>query len=84
MFKVMLVKPFTDVKPEYKNAPRPEIGDIDEVTDEIENKGDTYYRLARFGIDYAYQSKLFAIVPEPSADDMQEETKEAIVNLQPA
>lgn len=80
--KVMLVMPFTDVKPEHKNAPRPEIGDVDEVSDELKNSGKVYYCLARFGSFYAYQSDLFA--PLPDADVTAEVEEKEKANLQPA
>lgn len=71
--RVMLVKPFTDVSNECKNAPRPEVGDIDEVTDSgKDHKGDLYYFLARFGRDYAYKANLFATLPDTPAEVIEE------------
>lgn len=71
--RVMLVKPFTDVNEECKNAPRPEVGDIDEVTDSRHNsEGKLYYYLARFGRDYAYCADLFATLPDTPAEVIEE------------
>jgi hypothetical protein len=79
----MLVTPITIIAKPCKNAPRPQVGDIDIVTEEKESvDGFKFYSLERFGKDLFYWSELFAILPEPSADDMAEADKEAIVNLE--
>jgi hypothetical protein len=76
--RVMLILPFTDVNPEFKHAPRPEIGDVDEVMREMrhDETGDLYYHLARFGRFYAYQANLFATLPDITADEMEEKKLE--------
>jgi hypothetical protein len=83
--RVMLVTPITIIADACKNAPRPEVGDIDIVT-EVKESPEHYkfYSLERFGKDLFYWSELFAILPDTSADDMAEAEKEAIVNLETA
>lgn len=77
--KVMLVRPFTDVRPEFRNAPRPEIGDVDEVVGELRHEtGGLYYHLGRFGRIYAYQADLFAPLPDIPAEVIEEEETEFV------
>jgi hypothetical protein len=72
--RVMLVTPITLVKPDCRNAPRPEVGDIDIVTGEkMSPKMGVFYSLERFGPDIFYWSELFATLPDETADEMQEE-----------
>lgn len=42
------------------------------------------YALEGFDQDDGFDARLFAILPDISADEMQEEVREAIVNLEPA
>ncbi len=65
-------------------AARPAIGDIDLVIEEEKDKdtGMLYYRLERFGNESWFGACMFATLPDATADDMQEEEKEAIVNLE--
>ena len=71
--RVMLVTPFTDVNEKCKNAPRPKVGDIDEVSGELKDvRGVLYYNLVRFGSFYAYQSDLFAVLPDTPAEVIEE------------
>lgn len=74
--RVMLVQPFGYIKDECKNAPRPEIMDIDIVTGEKYDTSGLYYFLARFGDEYCYQAKLFAILPDEEPEQVTEEHKE--------
>jgi hypothetical protein len=81
----MLVTPITIIAEPCKNAPRPQVGDIDIVTEERESvDGFKFYSLDRFGKDLFYWSSLFSVLPDTSDKDMVEAEKESIVNLQPA
>jgi hypothetical protein len=63
------------------NVSAPVLGDIDIVTEEIE-EADTdfiYYRLERFGKPW-YRASMFATLPDQPAEITEKET----VNLQPA
>jgi hypothetical protein len=84
-FKVICVKEFNnaDIKQEYKSAPRPDVGDICEVFDVV-NDGIPevpYYKLYEFP-GYGYRYEHFATLPERDADEMREEVRESIVNLE--
>jgi hypothetical protein len=59
----------------------PEIGEVCTVEDEEEDEGYKYLFLVEYP-GFAYDSKCFAVLPEPSADQLKEE--EETVNLQPA
>lgn len=73
----MLVTSFTDVNEKCKNAPRPKVGDIEEVSGELKDvRGVIYYNLVRFGSFYAYQSDLFAILPDDPAEVIEEKELE--------
>jgi hypothetical protein len=60
-------------------VPRPEVGDIDIVTSELELNGDIYYSLQRFDYDLMYLAKLFAVLPDEDGDEIEDTEKEAIV-----
>lgn len=85
--KVICVKPFNNqrIMDSCKNAPRPEVGDESTVTqtywDEIAKAN--YHSLAEFP-GYKYKADHFAILPNTSAHEMQEQEREAIVNLENA
>jgi hypothetical protein len=69
----MLVKPFTNVYECYKDAPRPQVGDIDVVIKEkVNSNGLLYYYLQRFGEEYSYMAKLFATLPDTPAEVVEE------------
>lgn len=63
-------------------APRPEVGDIDLVTQTVSRIGRVWYKLARFPQNWCYEVENFAILPDISADEMSEVEKEGIVNLE--
>lgn len=67
-----------------EDLPSPEVGDIDTVTDKYQSKQsrDFFYHLERFGERYGYLADYFAILPDQSADEMQEQEREGIVNLE--
>ncbi|MES2112317.1 MAG: hypothetical protein V4577_26405 [Bacteroidota bacterium] len=67
-----------------EKAARPAIGDIDLVIEEERDKGDgrLFYRLERFGDESWFRCDMFATLPNSTADEMQEESREAIVNLE--
>ncbi len=86
-FQVMCVNVPADW-PEFcklKNRTHPDVGDICTVVSiephfyypEI-----TMYMLAEHGNQTLYCSQHFAILPSRSADEMHEEQKEAIINLE--
>ena len=62
----------------FDNAhkPAPYVGDIDVVfNEEMDTEiGMVFYQLERFGPDCWYRSDMFAILPDPSADELVEET----------
>lgn len=63
----------------------PKVGDvlnvIDAYIDKFDNN-DPVYAFAEYGHNHIFSQRYFAILPEPSADDMAEAEKEAIVNLE--
>lgn len=63
---------------------RPSVGDIDVVFNEEHDEeiGYAFYQLERFGSDRWYRSDMFATLPDNTADEMAEEEREAIVNLE--
>jgi hypothetical protein len=67
-----------------EGKPRPSVGDIDVVFNHEydEHIGKVFYQLERFGSERWYRCDMFAALPDSTADDMQEEEKEAIVNLE--
>lgn len=70
--------------PGKEHEPRPSVGDIDVViNEELDAEiGMVFYELERFGSRCWYRADMFAILPDQSADEMKEETHEAIVNLE--
>lgn len=81
--KVICVKPIITTDEGCENYPRPEVGDIDIVTlVRPHPSGSTYYSLQRFNSTIGYDTKHFATLPDLTADEMEEEEKEAIVNLE--
>lgn len=69
-----------------KDKLRPSVGDIDVVFNEEydEEIGNVFYQLERFGSDRWYRADMFATLPDNTADEMAEESREAIVNLETA
>lgn len=64
----------------------PQIGDTCEVVSECPGYNDSgletpCYELAGYG-EWVYDQRDFAVLPDASADEMQEECHEAIVNLE--
>ena len=80
--RVMCVKAIDNPSPEAMNKPRPVVGDIDTVADEVEFFGTAFYELERFGDDSLFAAECFATLPD--ADEIKEEEETAIANLQPA
>jgi hypothetical protein len=61
---------------------KPEIGDRCTVT-EVSGKGKLkYYTLSEFPTYQEYDSRAFATLPDTSADEMQEQGHEAIINIE--
>lgn len=60
--------------------PGPEVGDEDIVIGNGTKHGKLYYKLGRFPRRYGYLSSYFATLPDSTADEMAEESKEAIIN----
>lgn len=78
--KVICVKKFPPVDSLMRNPiPSPEVGDQDIVIDETIEFGHIFYSLERFGLNACYRSDYFAILPDATADEMQEEEREAII-----
>jgi hypothetical protein len=71
----------TIVKSGVNDAANVHIGNEYTVVDTIEYGGEEYFKLSEVPGAY-FSSKLFAVLPDASADEMQEEKYEAIVNLE--
>ena len=71
--KVILIKAIDDPSPAAMNKPRPSVGDIDTVTDEVKFFGYVYYELERFGKDSLYAAECFAILPDAEPETLTEE-----------
>jgi hypothetical protein len=81
--RVMCIRKF--IRPsitEDMPPPKMEIGDIFNVLDTYSYCGVSFYKLVEFGFDYGFDTKHFIILSESTADEMQEECKEAIVNIE--
>lgn len=81
--KVICVKPFKSPDHNCENDPEPKVGDIDIVVNSKVKYGNTFYKLERFSGN-AYRADHFATLPDSTADEMAEESREAIVNLETA
>lgn len=57
--KVICLKPFKITVTGLEKAPRPEVGDEDEVTEMFEKGDKLYYMLKRFGRYYGFLSTHF-------------------------
>lgn len=68
--------------PDATGKPCPNIGDNDMVTDTIEKVGRAFYILERFGDKRGFLTSHFVDLPDATADEMQDETREAIANLE--
>lgn len=79
--KVVCVEKCTEYLGKMPYWYSPEVGDEITVLDIEEHCGRTFYDLEGYP-EFLYDSKFFAILPSPSADDMAEAEKEAIVNLE--
>jgi hypothetical protein len=64
------------------NPPMPEVGSEYVVIDEVRHGGFDLYVLAGFPSDCGYVKSGFATLPDSTADEMAEESREAIVNLE--
>jgi hypothetical protein len=73
MMKVMCISDGWNPAPEAAHEPRPEIGDIDTVVKDFVFCEGRYYELDRFPNVY-YGATMFAIISDPSADELIEET----------
>lgn len=58
--KVICVKPIDNPSPSAMNKPRPKVGDIDIVVDDVKYDGVIYYELERFGCDSLFASECFS------------------------
>lgn len=54
-----------------------------EVVEVINSSIGQWYQLEGYDTDTVFAADYFATLPEQSADEMSEETKEAIANLEP-
>lgn len=79
--KVVCVEKCTEYVGKMPYWYNPEVGDELTVLDIEEPLGRTFYDLDGYP-EFLYDSKFFAILPDTSADDMQEAEHEAIVNLE--
>lgn len=70
--KVILVKAIDNPSPSAMNKPRPSVGDIDNVTDEVKFFGSVYYELERFGDDSLFAAECFATLPDTPAEVIEE------------
>lgn len=77
--EVMCVKPIDSSNWLTDDYPRPEVGDKDNVIEEVTLGPHLYYCFARFGRRHGYRSTHFAILPDQSADQMNDEQREAII-----
>lgn len=70
----------TRISPKCKNRVTPEVlSEYTVLEEQVKpSTGAIYYRIAELDPEVAYHSELFAILPERSADEMQEENHESI------
>lgn len=61
-----------------------EVGDVFNILDTYSYCGVSFYKLVEFGSDYGFDTRHFAALPDTTADEMAEEIREAIVNLETA
>jgi hypothetical protein len=71
--RVMCVVPIATSSPLSLNKPKPQVGDIDLVTEEIEAFGYVYYALERFDDDSLFRSDCFAPLPDAKPETVTEE-----------
>lgn len=82
--KVMCVlEANTVVRGGINDAAKIHVGNEYTVTDAIEYESEEYFKLSEIPGAY-FSSKLFATLPDASADEMQEAEMEAIANLETA
>lgn len=80
MKKVMCVKSDTwNRTHKMADPPMLEVGSEYTVTEEAYRAPDNYYKLAEFGCLHLFNVRLFATLPEQSADEMQEQNYEALI-----
>lgn len=60
----------------------PDIGDECTVINDFMENGKRYYSLAGYPKEFGYNAVCFAILPDQSADEMQEQEREGIVNIE--
>lgn len=68
--------------PGCEEAPRPVFNKDYNVDDVVILNGIESFILAELGDDYGYRTAFFATLPDNTADEMAEESREAIVNLE--
>lgn len=74
--KVICVSRIKDCEPGMEQAPRPEVGDIDEVIKTVCRYEQMYYILERFKMVAAYLSVHFAMLPD-QPEEVIEQLEEA-------
>lgn len=81
-FKVMCIKEcvFDIDKKEFIESPVAVGSEYTVVISQREPEG-LYYALEGFG-DIGFNARCFATLPEPSAEEMREEVRESIVNIE--
>jgi hypothetical protein len=88
LFRVICIAHFDlNSVPEWakkKRLVKPAIGDLCTVVEVATKLHGTFYTLAEFPDYMEYNAQGFAILPEPDADEMREEVREAIVNIETA
>jgi hypothetical protein len=66
-------------------VPVPKVGDILYVIAsyiDVWDNNDPVYAFAEYGRDHIFSQRYFAVLPEPSADEVKEEEETTIVNLE--
>jgi hypothetical protein len=80
----MCIKDNLDASDSAKGGPMPVFMGEYTILETHDYKGRAFYALVEFGDFYLYYSDHFATLPDSTADEMQEESREAIVNLETA
>jgi hypothetical protein len=77
--QVRCMKAIVKAQPGAELNPRPEVGDVDTVTDEFMRNNRLYYSLERFGDNNGYLASCFATLPTEDQEKEIECEKEALI-----
>lgn len=78
--RVMLIRKFVSKSIEGDMPPpKMEVGDIFNLLDTYSFCGVSFFKLVEFGKDYGFDARHFATLPAQDADEIEAETKEAII-----